>query len=35
MDGWRLVEEEEIVDLHLDDEDDMMEEGRESNQGVG
>jgi hypothetical protein len=30
MDGWRLVEEEEMVDLHLDDEDDMMREGRES-----
>jgi hypothetical protein len=25
-----LVEEEEMVDLHLDDEDDMMREGRES-----
>ena len=31
MDGWRLVEVSDMmVDLHLDDEDDMMGEGRES-----
>jgi hypothetical protein len=30
MDGWWLVEIEEMVDLHLDEEEDMMRGGRES-----
>jgi hypothetical protein len=33
--GWWLVEDGMAVDLHLDEEDDMMREGREAKSSRG